>query len=238
MYTFKDNVLKISVRSLVEFICRSGDIDTRRGQGGDKAAMDAGSKAHRRIQKQMGSQYEAEVPMRMEFPSLNYTIVIEGRADGVITEDEGITIDEIKGTYRNFKYLDEPVKVHKAQAMVYAYIKSVQDSLESIRVMMTYVNLDTEEVKYFTETISFAELEKWFMGVLDSFRKWSDFLYESGRRRKESLHGMDFPFPYRDGQRDIAVSVYRIIRMQKKLSSRHLQEWERPCRRSFRRLKP
>ena len=38
MYTFKDNVLKISVRSLVEFICRSGDIDTRRGQGGDKAA--------------------------------------------------------------------------------------------------------------------------------------------------------------------------------------------------------
>ena len=107
MYTFKDNVLKISVRSLVEFICRSGDIDTRRGQGGDKAAMDAGSKAHRRIQKQMGSQYEAEVPMRMEFPSLNYTIVIEGRADGVITEDEGITIDEIKGTYRNFKYLDE-----------------------------------------------------------------------------------------------------------------------------------
>ena len=125
MYTFKDNVLKISVRSLVEFICRSGDIDTRRGQGGDKAAMDAGSKAHRRIQKQMGSQYEAEVPMRMEFPSLNYTIIIEGRADGVITEADGITIDEIKGTYRNLKYIDEPVGVHKAQAMVYAYMKSV-----------------------------------------------------------------------------------------------------------------
>ncbi len=217
MYTFKDDILKISVRSLVEFICREGDIDSRRGRGGDKAAMEAGSKAHRRIQKQMGSQYEAEVPMRMEFPSLNYTIVIEGRADGVITEDEGITIDEIKGTYRNLKYLDAPVGVHKAQAMVYAYMKSVADSLESIRVMMTYVNLDTDEVKYFTETFTFGQIEEWFTGVLESFRKWSDFLYESKRRRQESLKGMEFPFAYRAGQRDIAVSVYKTIRMQKKL---------------------
>ena len=144
----------------MEFICREGDIDSRRGRGGDKAAMEAGSKAHRRIQKQMGSQYEAEVPMRMEFPSLNYTIVLEGRADGVITEDEGITIDEIKGTYRNLKYLDAPVGVHKAQAMVYAYMKSVADSLESVRVMMTYVNLDTDEVKYFTETFTFGQIEE------------------------------------------------------------------------------
>lgn len=217
MYTFKDDILKISVRSLVEFICREGDIDSRRGRGGDKAAMEAGSKAHRRIQKQMGSQYEAEVPMRMEFPSLNYTIVIEGRADGVITEDEGITIDEIKGTYRNLKYLDAPVGVHKAQAMVYAYMKSAMDSLESIRVMMTYVNLDTDEVKYFTETFTFGQIEEWFTGVLESFRKWSDFLYESKKRRQESLHGMEFPFAYRAGQRDIAVSVYKTIRMQKKL---------------------
>lgn len=217
MYTFKDDILKISVRSLVEFICREGDIDSRRGRGGDKAAMEAGSKAHRRIQKQMGSQYEAEVPMRMEFPSLNYTIVIEGRADGVITEDEGITIDEIKGTYRNLKYLDAPVGVHKAQAMVYAYMKSAMDSLESIRVMMTYVNLDTDEVKYFTETFTFGQIEEWFTGVLESFRKWSDFLYESKRRRQESLKGMEFPFAYRAGQRDIAVSVYKTIRMQKKL---------------------
>ncbi len=217
MYTFKDDILKISVRSLVEFICREGDIDQRRGRGGDKAAMEAGSKAHRRIQKQMGSQYEAEVPMRMEFPSLNYTIVIEGRADGVITEDEGITIDEIKGTYRNLKYIDEPIGVHKAQAMVYAYMKSVKDSLDSIRVMMTYVNLDTDEVKYFVESYTFGQIEKWFTEVLESFRKWTDFLYESKKRRQESLHGMEFPFAYRAGQRDIAVSVYKTIRMQKNL---------------------
>lgn len=217
MYTFKDDILKISVRSLVEFICREGDIDSRRGRGGDKAAMDAGSRAHRRIQKQMGSQYEAEVPMKMEFPSLNYTIIIEGRADGVITEADGITIDEIKGTYRNLKYIDEPVGVHKAQAMVYAYMKSVADSLDSIKVMMTYVNLDTDEVKYFLESYSFLQLEEWFMGVLGSFRKWTDFLYTSKKRRQESLHGMEFPFAYRAGQRDIAVSVYKTIRMQKKL---------------------
>ena len=217
MFTFKDDVLKISVRSLVEFICREGDIDSRRGRGGDKAAMDAGSRAHRRIQKQMGSQYEAEVPMKMEFPSHNYTIAVEGRADGVITEADGVTIDEIKGTYRNLNKLDEPVGVHKAQAMVYAYMKCVCDGLDHISVMMTYVNLDNDEIKYFKESFSFGQVEEWFMDVLGRFRKWGDFLYDSKIRRQESIHELEFPFPYREGQRDIAVSVYKTIRMSKKL---------------------
>lgn len=217
MYTFKDNILKISVRNLVEFVCREGDIDNRHGRGADKNAMDAGSRAHRRIQKQMGSQYEAEVPMRMEFPFEEYTIVLEGRADGVITEEEQITIDEIKGTYRDLRFLEEPVAVHKAQAMCYAYMKCVRDGLDRIGIMMTYVNLDTDEVKYFTESYSFEEVEKWFMDVLHSFRRWSDFLYEAKLKRRQSLKGLEFPFAYRDGQRDIAVSVYRTISLGKRL---------------------
>lgn len=217
MYTFKDDTLKISVRNLVEFICREGDLDNRRGRGGDISAMEAGSRAHRRIQKQMGSQYEAEVPMKMEFPREKYRILLEGRADGVITEEDLVTIDEIKGTYRDIRMLDAPVPVHKAQAMCYAYMKCVKEGLDRIGIMMTYVNLDTEEVRYFTETCSFEQIREWFLGVMDSFIRWCDFLYEAKQRRRESLKGLEFPFPYREGQREIAVSVYKTISLKKKL---------------------
>ncbi|MCD7884599.1 MAG: ATP-dependent DNA helicase [Lachnospiraceae bacterium] len=58
--------VRISVRNLVEFILRAGDIDNRRGAFGEKDAMQEGSRIHRRIQGQMGSGYQAEVPLSME----------------------------------------------------------------------------------------------------------------------------------------------------------------------------
>ena len=39
-----------------------------------------------------------------------------------VEEDMHVTIDEIKGIYMNLDALDEPVGVHRAQAMCYAYI--------------------------------------------------------------------------------------------------------------------
>ena len=53
-------VIRISVRNLVEFILRSGDIDNRTG-GSDKDAMQQGGRMHRKIQKSMGADYHAEV---------------------------------------------------------------------------------------------------------------------------------------------------------------------------------
>lgn len=47
-------VIRISVRNLVEFILRNGDLDSRRGSM-DKEAMQKGGRIHRKIQKQMGA---------------------------------------------------------------------------------------------------------------------------------------------------------------------------------------
>ena len=41
-------VIRISVRNLVEFIFRSGDIDNRIGKGAQKEAMQQGSRMHRK----------------------------------------------------------------------------------------------------------------------------------------------------------------------------------------------
>jgi len=46
--------ISISVRNLVEFIMRSGDLDNTRGGRDEIEAMRAGGRIHRKLQKQMG----------------------------------------------------------------------------------------------------------------------------------------------------------------------------------------
>ena len=51
------SIIKISVRNLVEFILREGDIDNRVGKGASAEAMQEGSRIHRKIQRRKGSNY-------------------------------------------------------------------------------------------------------------------------------------------------------------------------------------
>ena len=157
--------IRISVRNLVEFILRSGDIDNRRGTMADKEAMQMGSRLHRKIQGKMGAAYQAEVFLTTTYPCGEFSITVEGRADGIIQEEDGVTIDEIKGIFRSLEFLTEPVPVHLAQAKCYAYIYALGHELERICVQMTYANLETEEIKRFREEFAFSELEEWFGGV-------------------------------------------------------------------------
>ena len=75
--------VKVSVRTLVEFIMRSGDLESGSGRM-DADAMQAGSRLHRKIQKSMGSDYTAEVPLSVEIPLTDgdesFLLVIEGQA--------------------------------------------------------------------------------------------------------------------------------------------------------------
>ena len=131
METFKNGVLKISVRNLVEFVLRSGDIDNRTVSGADKDAMQEGARLHKKIQGKMGGSYHAEVPLRMEFPYTDFSITVEGRADGIIDGDDGksAVIDEIKCVYADLYFIEEPRFVHKAQAMCYGYMYGIQNEL-------------------------------------------------------------------------------------------------------------
>ena len=56
--------LHISVRNLVEFILRGGDIDNRSARMVTDAMLEGG-KIHRKIQRSMGENYQAEVPLAL-----------------------------------------------------------------------------------------------------------------------------------------------------------------------------
>lgn len=209
--------IKISVRNLVEFVLRSGDIDNRRGRSGQKEAMQEGSRAHRKIQRRMGASYQPEVPLKIEIHEEKYQLVVEGRADGIIIEETGVTIDEIKGVYMDIHALEAPIDVHLAQAKCYAYIFALKEELQEISVQMTYCNLDTEEIRRFKESYSFEEISKWFTSVINRYKKWADFQYEARMERNESIARLEFPYPYREGQKELAAGVYRTIRREKNL---------------------
>lgn len=245
--------VRISVRGLVEFILRSGNIDNRRTVSSD-TAMQEGGRIHRMIQRRMGPEYQAEVSLRYVYDAGEYEIVVEGRADGIITgmraKDDPlsitpheitqlpdfqsqtlqisgaqsqdiqyvtVTIDEIKGTFQDLKKMREPVPVHLAQAKCYAYIYAKQHQLDSIRVRMTYCHMETEEIRYFHYDYTFAELSAWFMDLMGQYRKWADYSFKWQKARQESIRQMEFPFPYREGQKELVTYVYQTIYHKRKL---------------------
>ena len=208
--------IKISVRNLVEFILRSGDIDNRH-HASSETAMQDGSRIHRMIQKQMGPDYQAEVTLRYTHVTEHYDLVVEGRADGIIDTPKEKVIDEIMGTYRELFRMKEANPVHLAQAKCYAYIYALQKEISVIQVRMTYCHLETEEIRYFTSEYTFEELKKWFEGVLQEYVKWADYEYQWKQTRNESIRQVQFPFPYREGQKELVTYVYQTIYHKRKL---------------------
>ena len=244
--------LHISVRNLVEFILRGGDIDNRSSRMVQEAMLEGG-KIHRKIQKSMGSSYTAEVPLKIERIEESYILVVEGRADGIAfgefaadepaeqMEEQRLSetqeeqrlvdaqkdemqigeplwyIDEIKGVYRNLASMEQPVYVHKAQAMCYAYIYALQNHLDRIGVQMTYCNLDTEDIRYFREIWEWEDLYDWFEHLITEYKKWADWQIAWRKIRQESIVQLEFPYPYREGQRKLVADVYRTIMRRKTL---------------------
>ena len=223
--------VRISVRSLVEFILREGDIDNRSAGGLDKDVMLMGGRLHRKIQRSMVPEYHAEVSMKMLIPCGEFQIQIEGRADGIIIKEHkdkkgrgknpdgepDVAVDEIKGVLKELTHIERPVNVHLAQAKCYAYIYAEQHGLDRIGVQMTYCNLDTEDIRRFTEVYTRQELKEWFEDLVRQYEKWAKFQIEWKKERDSSIRGLGFPFAYRAGQRDVAAAVYRTILRKKKL---------------------
>lgn len=210
--------IRVSVRNLVEFMLRAGDIDERRGQGGSVEAMLEGARIHRAIQAAAGRDYTAEVPVKANIPLTDdLMLVLEGRADGIIEKKGYFTVDEIKGMYLNVKKLKEPVPVHLAQAKCYAYIWASDHSLSDISVRMTYVGIEDRHIKLFNLDYEYEELKNWFEALIESYRPWAQFMADWMDVRRESIRGLEFPYEYREGQKELAADVYKTIYHKKKL---------------------
>ena len=142
---------------------------------------------------------------------------MEGRADGIEEKEDHVMVDEIKGVHRDLRYVEEPVLVHLAQAKCYAAIYTEQNQQEQMEVQMTYCNMETEEIRRFSYLFDAQELKNWFQKLADTYYVWAHRHQEWKKERDASMTGLEFPFPYREGQRDLVHGVYRTILREKQL---------------------
>lgn len=211
----KNELIKISIRNLVEFVLRRGSIDSR-----IKASVRAleGIKGHKKIQSSYSEKDRAEVTLKEDIDFEDFTLRVEGRADGILEENEKTIIDEIKTTTKNVMDIDYDFnELHWAQAKVYAYIYSKEKNLDSIIVQLTYYNVEEFGTKFLRKEYSFHELREFFYDLIEKYKewillekKWIDF-------RNDSIESFNFPFKsYRKGQRELAIRVYKAITEGKK----------------------
>lgn len=227
----------ISVRELVEFILRSGDLDNRKQRVSQKA-MAEGIRLHQKIQGSMPASYSSEVRFVQElttyYKDKEFIIALDGRADGIIhltgteerldypntellfTEAEYV-VDEIKCMYADVMKFDEPAGIHLAQAKCYAYMIMTDYGLDRVAVQLTYCNIDSEEIRYFTCEFSSEELMEFMADLLKSYAKWLYWEQNHKRQRDESVKSLQFPFNYRQGQKKLVTDVYLSILRKKKV---------------------
>ena len=203
--------IKVSVRNLVEFVLRSGDIDNT--FVGSTRAVE-GTRAHQKVQSSYGEEYTPEYTLKHILNYEDFTIEIEGRADGILIENENIIIDEIKSTTRPLDEIDEGYynQLHWAQGKCYGYMYAKENKIEELMVQITYFNIESEETKKFIRCYTFKELEGFFLGLIEEYIEWANMTFYWELVRDAAIKELSFPFKnYRKGQRKLAVAVYETI---------------------------
>lgn len=203
--------MDLSVRYLVEFIMRSGSIDSR-FSGLDRVLE--GGRIHRLLQKQAGGQYEPEVSLSITHTVGEIEFKVSGRADGVIAGEDGLlTVDEIKTITTPIEYVTEDYNpAHWGQGCCYGHILCQSRDLPEISVQLTYYQTDTDEIKRFIRRYSRQELADFFNRLLAGYERWALLSLQWQDLRTASLKSITFPFSkFREGQRKLAAAVYRTI---------------------------
>jgi len=209
-------VYRLSVRELVEYSLKSGDICL--GFTGMGRLLE-GTMGHQALQSQEGENYSSEVPVSYTLEGRTVSIEVSGRIDGILKEEDGITIDEIKTTHRDVREIEEPISpLHLAQAKCYGYIYGSQNGLEIIKIRLTYYNTETDDIKRFLYSCSISDLKEHFYELSGKLLAWYEKACRWKALRDKSIIELDFPYEsYREGQRSLAVGVYRTIMDSTKL---------------------
>ncbi|MVP01636.1 ATP-dependent DNA helicase [Paenibacillus lutrae] len=210
------DLIKISVRALVEYAYRSGSIETGFRTA---TALTEGTKAHQKVQQTYGEQDQKEVFLQMEIPYGEMVFVLEGRCDGLLFDGNEITIDEIKSSGGDPHLIEENrYPVHWAQAYCYAYMYAKQEGLGQIRVQLSYVQVGTDEKQQYVRVLSLEELEAAVLEAVRRYAPYADMQLRNRRNRDLSIKELAFPYKaYREGQRKFAGAVYQTIAEERKL---------------------
>ena len=202
-------LIQVSVRDLVEFVFRSGDL----AAGFISAARAvAGTRAHQLVQGKRPADYEAEVPVHFLVEAEPLGLEISGRVDGLVRRGDDLLIEEIKSTLRPPDREREDDPVHWAQAKLYGYILGAQGQLDEVQIQLTYVQVNSGALLEDRRCFSMEELSAFFDRVVTRYLRWVSTYYSWCLQRDRSIESLHFPFPeLRAGQQDLDTAVHETI---------------------------
>ena len=208
--------IRDSVRGIIEFVLRRGHLDDR--YMGKNRALE-GTLAHQKLQASNATiykDYEKEVKLEKEFHIDDILLKVEGRADGIIIENDVVTIEEIKSTFKPLLFIEEDYnELHWAQGKFYAYIYGEKNALSNISVRLSYYNIETNAVKSFDKLYELKELEDFVYNIINEYSKWVKLRGDLNKERNLSIKDLKFPFDtYRKGQRELAINCYKTIKQK------------------------
>lgn len=208
---------KISVREIVEFTLRRGDIDSRHVSN---HTAQEGARLHRKLQKAAGEDYAKEVSLKRTMTVQEDSLTIEGRADGIFCDEAGKTvIDEIKTSEVHFEDLSEDqLELFFFQGMVYGYLYAFQEQLTEIAVQVTYYQTTEEVITRTRREFTMTDLQLFMDHLLTEYHKWLVFQDDWRRVRNTALTKLTFPYEtFRKGQRELAAAAYKTLKTSRRL---------------------
>lgn len=202
--------LCISVRNLVEFVLRNGDIDARFSDVGN---LTEGSAIHRILQQETDT-YEAEYHLSWSTEIEGFTLLIDGRTDGFAADKDCVKIMEYKSTSLAKEDIREgSYPVYWAQALCYAAMACKSMCFCRAEVTLLYVHKRDKSRTAYTRQITAKELDVFLDDLLQRYIPWLRLKIGGRKKLKATAAGIKFPFPsFRVGQREMAAAVYRGIR--------------------------
>jgi len=203
-------VIEIGVHDFLEQTLKLGGLGAGAAARGRAAA---GVAAHGELALRRPAEYKREVGIAHAFEWGDYRLVVRGRIDGMLEDDAGLLIEEVKTTYRPLeKIRPEEHPYHLAQLQLYHHFMCARRPGTRVQPVLTYVCLPTGAERAFPQSWTpeesrrfFEELALVLLRAEEAARGWRN-------TRNAGLKALPFPFPaLREGQAELMTAVGQAI---------------------------
>lgn len=206
-------LVRIAVRELVGFVLRAGDLAP--AGFANLHRLHEGVRAHQQLQRRRPPSYRAEVPVSCRVEATPVALEVSGRVDGVLTEDDGYIVEEIKSVDARPAEAASDEPIHWAQVLVYGHMVAARLGLPRIGVQLTYVQLEPWAVHETRRWYESVELARFFADLTAQYLAWTRAYCAWCEQRDRSIAGLPFPFPQpRPGQQELIDAVAATIAAQ------------------------
>ena len=222
--------LKLGIRELVEFCCRSGDLGIDNGPG--VKALD-GQQTHQKIQRRYNALAEAEVRVGLHARIDDFEVELGGRIDLLFATESPPRIEEIKTVFSHAPShtLSHSARdlisdtsshgadaVHWAQLKCYAACYAAQHQLDEVSLSLNRVSLFSQQEQRDVEVYTRAALDDFLQQTLRHYLQWQSLVAKQRETTREQARAQQFPFAeFRHQQRGFAGEVYRAIQKRQHL---------------------